>query len=100
MKRYVALGFSFVGLIGCGLVGEQLTPDQEKCKAAIDKLIKSPASAEYTFYGTTEIVVEPGHVDAQNAFGAVVREYFRCLPGIGATETEVFFTDAEGNVKP
>lgn len=50
-----------------------------QCEARVEKLLKSPSTAEFesnvTGNGTWTVI---GTVDAQNAFGAMVRANFQC----------------------
>lgn len=101
------LGVALLFIAGCGVMGfisAQGSDDGSsvtnnsyeaiaQCEARIDKLLKAPATAEYdssaSGSGNGPWTVS-GTVDAQNSFGATMRETFGCtvtMSGDMATTT-------------
>lgn len=64
------------------------------CKEAVKTQLRAPSTAKFKFAGWTGVQNIPGDdryladswVDAENAFGAMIRTDFKCLVRIGAGE--------------
>lgn len=93
-KMYFVIGLSVLLLAGCG---DSRTPREieisefyhsiaDKCSQLVISSLRSPSTAEIPRSGWRNVggidddkVVIYNHVDAQNAFGAVVRQNFSCV---------------------
>ena len=85
---------SLISLLACssGPSAEQLN-----CQAAIDKLLVSPSTANYSVL-QEELVWISVAVDSQNGFGAMIRSYYKCIGPDNPDTMDLFEIDADGNV--
>lgn len=87
VRGAVALGAAVLLAAGCGANEQQELEARQKdaarvCRDAVEKLLKSPGSAEYSdevYDGDpNESMKVTGKVDSQNSFGALVRNEWTC----------------------
>lgn len=82
LKSFVVLGG--VGLIGCGPPANGAPQDAESaCETFVKQQLKSPSTAQFTVTMHGQIVGDGlwavvGTVDAQNSFGATIRNSYYC----------------------
>jgi len=65
---------------------------QSACKTAVKEALKSPTSAEFSDVqtgDTTSPFVVMGHVDAENSFGAKLRNTFTCKVEVEGLSTRI-----------
>lgn len=93
MRGWLMLGAISAVLTGCG---DPLTPEEEEARACsptmayvlakdnVELRLKSPSTAEFGSYGESKVVkleggckfLVVGYVDAQNGFGAMLRNTY------------------------
>lgn len=80
--------------------GDYVTMVTNACQAAVTQRLKAPRTAQFASVGETRVnAMRPGerydvvsHVDAQNAFGALIRKRYRCeveFTGIRGAQAQV-----------